>query len=464
LAGAQTPSALAPFAYDWVGGDIHGLSAFAGKMYGFVPDIDDVTTALDKQVTHVVGDAGWEGSAATAFANAWGRDSLTGQALGAVIQNTGSIANWLAVELSKLENALEQEADAAAAHGVKIGADGQPAAPFVGPPSNTQEAQQQQWANAYQQTYTEVIGLAQQARSTAAGQLMSLYGKIAPPSKPGMTASDGDTVADLLSDLWAVPSAYRRSIDELIENLKSQAKTVLKEAAAAKADGGPLPDNILDESAKVRAELGSARTDLASASQSETALSKLLDTRVGDLPSKLSGLLGKQSGSLSTAEASGSGDGAADAADDDGLLGKLVDFGEDLPVVDVLAGAVGAGLGAYADIKDGQPWYEAVPEEIAANGAGVAAGAVVGTAVGGALAAGALAGAPLLAGAAGVVVGGAVAFGVGDLAHNLFEENWGADIHRDGVALGVAAGVGHSFENTGKDAAHLAEHVWDSVF
>jgi hypothetical protein len=89
---------------------------------------------------------------------------------------------------------------------------------------------------------------------------------------------------------------------------------------------------------------------------------------------------------------------------------------------------------------------------------------VAGTAVGGALAVGALAGAPLLAGAVGVAVGGVVAFGVGDLAHNLFEENWGADIHRDGVALGVAAGVGHSFENTGKDAAHLAEHVWDSIF
>jgi hypothetical protein len=463
LAGAGSPSALAPFAYDWVGGDIHGLSAFVGQMYGFVPDIDDVTTALDKQVVRVVGGAGWEGSAATAFANAWGRDSLTGQALGLVIQNTGSIVNWLAVELSKIENALEQEADAAAAHGVKVGPDGQPAAPFIGPPSNSAQAQQQQWANAYQQTYTEAMALAQQVRSTAAGQLMSLYGKIAPPSSPGMTASDGDTVADLLSDLWAVPSAYRRSIDELIVSLKSQAKTVLKEAAAAKADGGPLPDNILDESAKVRAELGSARTDLASASEGESTLSKLLDTRVGDLPSKLSGLLGKSSGSLSTAEASGS-DGAADAADDDGLLSKLVDFGEDLPVVDVLAGAVGAGLGAYSDIKDGQPWYEAVPEEIGANGAGVAAGAVAGTAVGGALAAGALAGAPLLAGAAGVVVGGVVAFCVGDLAHNLFEENWGADIHRDGVALGVAAGVGHSFENTGKDAAHLVEHVWDSIF
>jgi hypothetical protein len=413
-------------------------------------------TALDKQVGRIVGDAGWQGSAATAFANAWGRDALTGQALGAVIANTGSIVNWLAVELSRIENALEQEADAAAAHGVTIGPDGQPGAAFVGPPSSTQQAEQQAWANAYQQVYAQAMALAQQARQTAAGPLMAVYSKIGPPPS-GMSASDGDTVADLFSDLWAVPSAYRRSVDALVVKLRGQARTVLKEAAEAKAGGGPLPDNILDESAKVRAELGEARTELASAADSETALSKLLDTRVGDLPSKLSGLLGKSSGSLSTSEVS-------DAADDDGLLGKLVDFGEDLPVVDVLAGAVGAGLGAYGDVEAGQPWYEAVPEEIAANGAGVAAGAVAGTAVGGALAAGALAGAPLLAGAAGVLAGGVVAFGVGDLAHNLFEENWGGDIHRDGVALGIAAGVGHSFENTGKDAAHLAEHVWDSIF
>jgi uncharacterized protein YukE len=456
VAGAERPSALAPFAYDWVGGDIHGLSAFAGKMYDYVPEINGVTTALDKQVSRIVGDAGWQGSAATAFANAWGRDSLTGQALGAVIANTGSVVNWLAVELSRLENALEQEADQAAAHGVKIGSDGQPGAAFVGPPSTEQQAEQQAWASAYQKVYAEAMALAQQARQTAASQLMAIYSKIAPPPS-GMTASDGNTVADLLSDLWAVPSAYRRSVDELIVKLRGQAKTVLREAAEAKADGGPLPENILDESAKVRAELGQARTDLASASENETALSKLLDTRVGDLPSKLSGLLGKSSGSASVSD-------VTDAADDDGLLGKLVDFGEDLPVVDVLAAAVGAGLGAYSDVEAGQAWYEAVPEEIAANGAGVAAGAVAGTAVAGGLAAGALAGAPLLAGAAGVLAGGVVAFGVGDLAHNLFEENWGADIHRDGVALGIAAGVGHSFENTGKDAAHLAEHVWDSIF
>ena len=34
-AGAKSPSALAPFAHNWVGGDIHGLSAYAGTLYGY---------------------------------------------------------------------------------------------------------------------------------------------------------------------------------------------------------------------------------------------------------------------------------------------------------------------------------------------------------------------------------------------------------------------------------------------
>ena len=32
MGGAKSPSALAPFAHDWVGGDIHGLSAYAGTL------------------------------------------------------------------------------------------------------------------------------------------------------------------------------------------------------------------------------------------------------------------------------------------------------------------------------------------------------------------------------------------------------------------------------------------------
>ena len=49
MGGAKSPSALAPFAHDWIGGDIHGLSAYAGTLYGYVPRLSDVATALDTQ-------------------------------------------------------------------------------------------------------------------------------------------------------------------------------------------------------------------------------------------------------------------------------------------------------------------------------------------------------------------------------------------------------------------------------
>jgi len=50
MSGAKQASALASFAYDWVGGDIHGLSALAGTLYGYVPEIVEVAVVLDTSV------------------------------------------------------------------------------------------------------------------------------------------------------------------------------------------------------------------------------------------------------------------------------------------------------------------------------------------------------------------------------------------------------------------------------
>lgn len=125
-AGAKTPSALAQFADDWIGGNIGGLSAYAGTLYRYVPEIDDVATALDKKVSQIVGDAGWQGSAAAAFAKAWQRDAVGAEALALVISAAGDVVSQLAAGLSKIENALEKAAAEASAHGVQIGSDGQP--------------------------------------------------------------------------------------------------------------------------------------------------------------------------------------------------------------------------------------------------------------------------------------------------------------------------------------------------
>ena len=45
----NAPVSLAPFAFDWVGGDIHGLQALSIKLSSYVPAIIDVTTALDRR-------------------------------------------------------------------------------------------------------------------------------------------------------------------------------------------------------------------------------------------------------------------------------------------------------------------------------------------------------------------------------------------------------------------------------
>jgi hypothetical protein len=48
LAGA--PPALASFAFDWVGGDIHGLAGLAATLNGYLPKLDDVVGVLDAKV------------------------------------------------------------------------------------------------------------------------------------------------------------------------------------------------------------------------------------------------------------------------------------------------------------------------------------------------------------------------------------------------------------------------------
>lgn len=64
-----------------------------------------------------------------------------------------------------------------------------------------------------------------------------------------------------------------------------------------------------------------------------------------------------------------------------------------------------------------------------------------------------------------------VACGVGDFAHNMIDENWGADFHQHGVIAGLGYGMGGSAVKTGQELAtpgtgiaHTAEHLWDSVF
>jgi hypothetical protein len=206
-------------------------------------------------------------------------------------------------------------------------------------------------------------------------------------------------------------------------------------------------------------KLATADDAVTTAKASEGAISKALDVRAGDAITKVQQLL---SGPAGTAEpvAGADGGGAADA----GKLSKIVDFGKDIPVLDILAGMAGTGLSTYQDVRDGQSLATALPEEAASNTAGVTTGILAGGGTS------ALVGGGLVGGVLGAGVGGVVAVGVGDFTNHLFHENWGGDIHKYGVAVGVLDGIGDSAKKTGgdivnlgKDLGHTASSLWNGA-
>ena len=449
---ATTLGKLAPFSYDWVGGDIHGLAAFASTLYGYVPRMEDVVTALNKKVGQIVGDAGWAGAAASAFTANWEKVSAETNAIGLVVIETGSIVDQLAVDLSKIENALEKAADETAAHGVPIGSNGRP------PQACYTNQTQEEWAEGYTTFYQECIAAANDARVQAAGSLQNVFTTVT-SGKPstggdGDTGSDiptrvgeGATIADLLADLLASPTAYANEVSDKVAELTEKAKGarsawLAAQRAARGADGrfGKMPDNVKTAMRDANDELDSAKADLAKAQDGETSFSKFFATKVEDLPgvSKL-----------------------ADGLDNAKLLSKALD----VPVVDVVAGGLATYLNAQADIQKGVPAWAAYPLETGATVASIAAGTVVAGLVTGAI----TVGAPVLGVAAGVAAGAVVAYGVGDYIHNYIAD-FGQQIHEHGWVGAFtdfgAAGVS-TWDDTkglGEDVGHLATDVGKSVW
>ncbi len=426
---------LAPFAHNWVGGDIHGLAAFAGTLYGYVPEMEAVVTALNRKVSQIVTDAGWQGTAAQAFTGNWENVSAEINAVGLVVIETGSVVDQLAANLSKIENALESAASQAGAHGVQIGADGQPPAVCYG--NKTQE----DWRLGYDSFYRQCKAAAENARVQAAGALVKM-GHAITSGKPGKVGGDsggvgtkvgeGGTLGDLLADLLAVKTTYAFQVaDKMAEAsaglTKAQKTWLAAQAAARQADGrfGVMPDDPKTGLKDAKSELASVEGDLASARSEENAVSKLFGTRLANVPG------------LSN-------------VDDAGLLGKALE----LPVVDVVTGGLSTVLNAQQDIGKGVPAWLAYPLE-AGNTVGtialatVAGGAVAGLSI--------FAGAPVLGVAAGVATAGVVAYGVGDYVHNYiadFGEQW-----KEHGALGIVTDFGAAGADTWNDTKHLASDV-----
>jgi uncharacterized protein YukE len=440
---ATTPASslipLAPFAHDWVGGDIRGLAAFAGTLYGYVPQIEDVVTALDKKVSQIVGDAGWQGPAASAFTGNWEKVSAEANALGLVIIQTGSIVDQLAADLAKIENALEQAASQAMAHGVQVGGDGQP-------PLACYAAQiQEDWRLGYDTFYQRCLAAARSARVEAAGALQKVYGTMTSGQPAGSGSGlgrkieEGSTISDYLAGLLASPTIYANEVAGKVAELAQKAAAARQawlaaQAAARQANGrfGVMPSDVKQALKEANSELGSEEAVLAQAEDGQNALSALFGTRLSDLPG------------LSQ---------AADGFADGSVLSKLAD----LPVVNVVAGGVATVVNAQQDISHGVPAWLAYPLETGGTVASLAAGMAVAGVVSGAVAGLSVVGAPVLGVAAGAAAAGVVAYGVGDYIHNYIED-FGAQWHQHGV-LGIVTDFGAAGAGTWDDTKHLAGDV-----
>ncbi len=221
-------------------------------------------------------------------------------------------------------------------------------------------------------------------------------------------------------------------LEEAEEKLKrAQAAYDAAKIAARRANGqfGKLPADVKEMRSKAKGELESVEAELKEAQGNESAISKLFATRLSDLPG-LSGV--------------------AEGLEKGGLLRAAAD----VPVVDVLAGGLSTVLNAQADIHAGVSGWAAYPLETANTVGTIALATVVGGAVAGAAV---FAGAPVLGVAAGVAVGGVVAYGVGDYVHNLIADmpqQW--DQHG---ALGILTDFGAAGVSTWDDTTHLASDV-----
>lgn len=171
MTAVPTPSPLAKFFFNWIGGDIHGLSEFVRELYEYVPKISNVAGALDAQVNRMVNAAGtsWQGAGASAFRSSWDKDSVAAQRVASLAVGIGQIVDTLAVNLAEIEAGLEAAADNAVhLHHVKIGAaDGK----AIDPTSSV-------WAAEYQETYVGAQDLANQKRQDAVDALTRYTGPL----------------------------------------------------------------------------------------------------------------------------------------------------------------------------------------------------------------------------------------------------------------------------------------------
>jgi hypothetical protein len=412
---------LAACAYDWVGGNFSGLKALETECSQVASTITSADHALSQQVAQVVGAGGWSGSAAGAFTSAWDSDSTAGAQLAGAWTQIGTIAANLAADLASLENALEEAAYQLEQQGVAVDpADGtalpDTTANGLACPSPQVAANNASLASQYTAYRTQILAQASAVRAQAALSLNAITESLLPAQKDWGDPVNG---LDAVRDLWAIPTAYRREVTEDLaaasKNVDASQRALWEQYIARKAVKGNAARVDSEDVVKARealAERSALRGRLASAPAENTG------TRLAD------------------------GDAAG--------LGFAGAVGGAVRAIPYVGASAGAGITIWQDREQGESWGQSVSDGLVSNGAALGTGIAIGTAIG----AGSVA-----AVAAGVVVGGAFAVGVGDFVHNAFQENWAGDIQAYGVAGGLVHGLGDTASATGHDIAHLASDL-----
>lgn len=443
MTGTGSLLPLAGFSYDWVGGDIRGLSALAGQCFRIAPEVTTVDAALTRQVAKITSGGGWKGAAASAFSSAWDKDAQAGSELATAWRRIGGIVDDLAAELAGLESALEEAAREVEAQGVGIDpVTGTVAAEIAATPTTPAEVQaaankarlMEEYASFRQAT----LDRATVARAAAAGALQAVTEAMLPSkSRDWGQAVD---LADGLRALWGAPTVYRQGVQEELPELEQNVASTERAAMLELIQARKLAGNAAMLSKETRGALKTAwqeenavETKLASAEALENTTTKL---------------------------AAGDADGIAGVAEGADGLGGLV---KGIPY---LGTTLAAGLTIYQDRQQHEGWGRSVADGVVSSGAALGAAAGV---------AGLIGGGSFVAVGAGIVVGGVVAVGVGDFVHNLFQENWSGDWSKYGVMDGTVHGVADSYDKTRHDMAHFAddvghpvahvvEHLWDDIF
>jgi uncharacterized protein YukE len=405
-----------------IGGDLPGMREIAYQFKLAVAPLNAAAQSLQSTVSRLVGDAGWNGDAATAFKGAWDEDAVAMTVLANALGSTSGALDTLVSTLTTLQGQLDDAQDSAQKAGIAFDAAGDPV------PGQSLTAAQETAYTTYLQQVSSARDQASAARQTALAGMASILAIVDPDADPALlNAAGASNLAGMMHDYFYMPTYVKqKTLESDIEGLKEYYQEL-------KMGGGGNLTKAERQLARadIRKVLKSLDSDLEEAQEfeAENLKGKWFNTSITDL-------LGLEK--------------------DANFATRLAD---QIPVLDALAVTVGTWAQAKYDHEHGWSWTHALIADGGANLVGV--GVELLTAETGPLA---------------PVFGYLASSAVGEWTHSV---PWTEDIDNHGVVAGVGLAVWQGMDNTwqndvvgmGREVGNAVTHpastvksLWDSVF